>query len=55
MKERIEDLVGEEKARGMWMGTFHSTFARMMRVEAEALGYTRDFSIYDVDDGERGY
>jgi len=53
MKERIEDLVGEEKARGMWMGTFHSTFARMMRVEAEALGYTRDFSIYDVDDGER--
>ena len=53
MKERIEALVGEEKARGMWMGTFHSTFARMLRVEAEALGYTRDFSIYDVDDGER--
>ena len=53
MKERIEDLVGEEKARGMWMGTFHSTFARMLRIEAEALGYTRDFSIYDVDDGER--
>ena len=53
MKERIEQLVGEEQARGMWMGTFHSTFARMMRVEAEALGYTRDFSIYDVDDGER--
>ena len=53
MKERIEALVGEEKARGMWMGTFHSTFARMLRVEAEALGYTKDFSIYDVDDGER--
>ena len=53
MKERIEALIGEEQARGMWMGTFHSTFARMLRVEAEALGYTRDFSIYDVDDGER--
>ena len=53
MKERIEQLVGDEQARGMWMGTFHSTFARMLRVEAEALGYTKDFSIYDVDDGER--
>ncbi len=53
MMERIHELVGEEQARGMWMGTFHSTFARMLRVEAEALGYTRDFSIYDTDDGER--
>ena len=53
MKERVEGLVGAEPARGMWMGTFHSTFARMMRVESEAIGYTRDFSIYDTEDSER--
>ncbi len=53
MKERVEKLVGSELAGGMWMGTFHSIFARMMRVEAEALGYTRDFSIYDTEDAER--
>ena len=53
MKERVERLVGEELARGMWMGTFHSVFARLMRVESEAIGYTRDFSIYDTDDTER--
>ncbi|MFK7847768.1 MAG: ATP-dependent helicase [Rhodothermales bacterium] len=53
MRERVEELVGEEAARGMWMGTFHSIFARMLRVEAEAIGYTRDFSIYDTDDSER--
>lgn len=53
MKERVEQLVGSEAARGMWMGTFHSIFARMMRVEAEALGLSKDFSIYDTDDGER--
>jgi DNA helicase-2/ATP-dependent DNA helicase PcrA len=53
MKARVEKLVGSENAGGMWMGTFHSTFARMLRVEAEALGYTRDFSIYDTEDAER--
>lgn len=53
MRERIEELVGEEPARGMWMGTFHSIFARMLRVESEAIGYTRDFSIYDTEDSER--
>ncbi|MEM8487168.1 MAG: UvrD-helicase domain-containing protein [Bacteroidota bacterium] len=53
MRERVEELVGEDAARGMWMGTFHSIFARMLRVEAEALGFTRDFSIYDTEDSER--
>ncbi len=53
MKERVEQLVGQEAARGMWMGTFHSIFARMLRVEAEAPGFTRDFSIYDTEDSER--
>ena len=53
MRERVEELVGSDRARGMWMGTFHSIFARMLRVEAEHLGFTRDFTIYDTDDTER--
>ncbi len=53
MRERITRLVGEEAARQLWMGTFHSIFARILRREAEHIGYTRDFSIYDSDDSER--
>ncbi|MDX1739730.1 MAG: UvrD-helicase domain-containing protein, partial [Rhodothermales bacterium] len=53
MKKRIEELVGEEQARGIWMGTFHSTFARLLRYEADKIGYTSDYSIYDDDDQER--
>ena len=49
MKERILNLVGEP-ARGLWMGTFHSIFARILRLEAESIGYTRNYTIYDVDD-----
>ncbi|TAK59959.1 MAG: DNA helicase [Bacteroidetes bacterium] len=49
MKERIKKLVGE-KSGSLWMGTFHSIFARMLRVECERLGYTRNFTIYDDDD-----
>lgn len=52
MQERIGDLIGE-KARKLWMGTFHSVFARILRYECEALGYGRDFSIYDTEDSER--
>lgn len=52
MQERIESLI-DERARKLWMGTFHSTFARILRVECERLGYTRDFSIYDTQDSER--
>ncbi len=52
MKSRITRLVGPD-AGSIWMGTFHSTFARLMRVEGEHLGYSRDFSIYDTDDTER--
>lgn len=50
MKERIGFLVGEEQARRLWAGTFHSVFARILRREAEHLGYTNAFSIYDTDD-----
>jgi len=49
MKSRIIKLVGE-KANEIWMGTFHSIFARILRKEAEALGYSRSFTIYDSDD-----
>ena len=51
MKERIKKLVGE-KANELWMGTFHSMFARVLRRECEALGYTRSFTIYDSDDSQ---
>ena len=52
MRTRVLDLVGDE-AKGMWMGTFHSVFARVLRREAEHIGFSRDFSIYDTDDTER--
>jgi DNA helicase-2/ATP-dependent DNA helicase PcrA len=50
MKERIAHLVGSEKADKIWAGTFHSLFARMLRRDAEVLGFTPSFSIYDADD-----
>jgi DNA helicase-2/ATP-dependent DNA helicase PcrA len=49
MKGRITSLVGTESQR-VWMGTFHSLFARMLRFEAHILGYQRNFTIYDTDD-----
>lgn len=51
MKERIEKLIGLE-ARNTWMGTFHSTFAKILRVEAEKIGYPSNFTIYDSDDSK---
>ncbi len=50
MKERIAKLVGIEMTSDLWMGTFHSVFARILRRHAELLGYTVSFSIYDSDD-----
>ena len=51
MKERIMKLVGGE-ARNIWMGTFHSVFARILRAEADKLGYINTFTIYDTDDSK---
>jgi len=51
MRHRIEQLVGNE-ARNIWMGTFHSVFAKILRIEATKLGYTSNFSIYDTDDSK---
>lgn len=50
MKERIIQLVGEEKAHYLWMGTFHSIFLRILRAEASHIGFTSNFTIYDTDD-----
>ena len=52
MKERIVRLLPDGDARYLWMGTFHSIAARILRTEAEALGYTRDFTIYDTSDSK---
>lgn len=52
MKNRIADIIGEQVASGIWMGTFHSIFARILRMDGDKLGYDRNFSIYDTDDQE---
>ena len=49
MKERIMNIVGPEKARSLWMGTFHSIFARFLRYDGHYLGYKSNFTIYDQD------
>ena len=53
MKARIAELVGEGEAKNLWMGTFHSVFARILRQEADRLGFPRDFTIYDTQDSNR--
>lgn len=52
MKERIAAVVGEKMARYLWMGTFHSVFARILRTEHEVLGYPSNFTIYDSSDSK---
>lgn len=51
MRHRIEKMVGAD-ARNLWMGTFHSVFARILRAEAHHLGYPNNFTIYDTDDSK---
>ncbi|MFW6352686.1 MAG: UvrD-helicase domain-containing protein, partial [Bacteroidota bacterium] len=53
MKERIALLVGSTKAKSLWMGTFHSIFAKILRIEADKLEYPSNFTIYDTDDSKR--
>ena len=50
MKERIERILGNSEARNLYIGTFHSVFARILRAEASRLGYPNNFTIYDTDD-----
>ncbi len=53
MKERIADVVGVSEAKNLWMGTFHSVFARILRSEADKLGFPTNFTIYDTQDSVR--
>ncbi|PBQ34184.1 ATP-dependent DNA helicase [Sphingobacteriaceae bacterium] len=52
MKERIAKIVGPKEAKNLWMGTFHSVFAKILRFEASKLGYPSNFTIYDTDDSK---
>lgn len=52
MKERIAQIVGESEAKNIWMGTFHSIFAKILRFEADRIGYPNNFTIYDTDDSK---
>ncbi|WP_053970426.1 ATP-dependent helicase [Mangrovimonas sp. ST2L15] len=53
MKERIASIVGQSEAKNLWMGTFHSVFAKILRIEADRLGYPSNFTIYDTQDSDR--
>src|SRR5690606_12357086 len=52
MKERIENILGNREARNLYIGTFHSVFAKILRIEAPKLGYPGNFTIYDTDDAK---
>lgn len=52
MKERIGKIIGYNEARNIWMGTFHSVFARILRTESEKIGYPSNFTIYDTQDAK---
>ena len=52
MRQRVQTLVGD-RTRGMWVGTFHASFARLLRMEGDKIGYSKDFSIYDTDDSTK--
>jgi DNA helicase II / ATP-dependent DNA helicase PcrA len=52
MKERVEHILGNNEARNLYIGTFHSVFARILRSEAQRLGYPQSFTIYDTDDAK---
>ncbi len=53
MKERVVKILGNSEGKNVWMGTFHSIFARILRFEGERLGYPSNFTIYDTDDSKR--
>lgn len=52
MKERIEHILGNKEARNLYIGTFHSVFSRVLRADAERLGYPSNFTIYDTEDAK---
>ncbi len=52
MKDRISRIVGDPMAKALWMGTFHSVFAKILRFESDRIGYPSNFTIYDMDDSK---
>ena len=52
MKERIISLLGNSTGRNVWMGTFHSIFSRILHIESEYIGFTKNFSVYNQDDSK---
>lgn len=53
MKERVIKLIGDQQGKNVWMGTFHSVFAKILRIDGHHLGYPSNYSIYDSDDSKR--
>ncbi|NTV47842.1 MAG: UvrD-helicase domain-containing protein, partial [Chlorobiales bacterium] len=53
MRERVEKLLGPGSTKGLWIGTFHSNFARLLRQHADSIGFTKDFTIYDAEDSKK--
>ncbi|MGO4920925.1 ATP-dependent helicase [Maribacter spongiicola] len=53
MKARISNIVGASEAKNLWMGTFHSVFAKLLRIDGDKLGYPANFTIYDTQDSQR--
>jgi len=53
MKKRIANIVGSSEAKNLWMGTFHSVFAKLLRFDGDKLGYPSNFTIYDTQDSQR--
>jgi len=53
MKARISNIVGASEAKNLWMGTFHSVFAKLLRIDGDKLGYPSNFTIYDTQDSQR--
>lgn len=53
MKKRIADIVGSSEAKNLWMGTFHSVFAKLLRFDGSKLGFPSNFTIYDTQDSQR--
>ena len=53
MKNRISAIVGNDEVKNLWMGTFHSVFAKLLRFDGDKLGYPSNFTIYDTQDSQR--
>ena len=53
MKERISSMLDDNESKNLWIGTFHSVFAKILRIEADKLGYPTNFTIYDTQDSQK--